>query len=60
MNITDFIAKWRKVEPTERSAAQQPFLDLCDVFEQPKPAEADPAGTWFTFKRGAPFTMKVV
>jgi hypothetical protein len=53
MNITDFIAKWRKVELTERSAAQQHFLDLCDMFDQPKPAEADPAGTWFTFEKSA-------
>jgi hypothetical protein len=31
MNITDFIAKWRRSERTERSAAQEHFLDLCEV-----------------------------
>ena len=53
MTVAEFIAKWRKVELTERSAAQQHFLDLCEVYEHPKPAEADPAGTWFTFEKGA-------
>jgi len=38
---------------TERSASQQHFLDLCEVFNQPKPAKADPSGEWFTFERGA-------
>lgn len=53
MNISEFVAKWRKVELTERSASQQHFLDLCAVFEHPTPAEADPAGVWFTFEKGA-------
>lgn len=47
-----FISKWRHVQLTERSASQQHFLDLCEVLEHPKPAEADPAGEWFTFERG--------
>jgi hypothetical protein len=53
MTPQQFIAKWQKVSLSERSAAQQHFLDLCDVFEHPKPAEADPVGEWFTFERGA-------
>lgn len=53
MTIADFIQKWRHTQLTERSAAQQHFLDLCEVFDHPKPAEADPAGEWFTFERGA-------
>ena len=48
-----FISKWPHVQLTERSASQQHFLDLCEVLEHPKPAEADPAGEWFTFERGA-------
>src|SRR5713101_1997153 len=36
-----------------RSAAQQHFLDLCEVFDHPKPADADPTGEWFTFEKGA-------
>jgi type II restriction/modification system DNA methylase subunit YeeA len=53
MNISEFVSKWRKVELTERSASQQHFLDLCEVFEHPKPAAADPSGETFTFEKGA-------
>ena len=47
-----FVAKWRRVSLTERSACQQHFLDLCDLLDQPKPAAADPEGAWYTFERG--------
>ena len=53
MNVSEFVTKWRKVELTERSASQQHFLDLCEVFEHPKPAEDDPTGERFTFEKGA-------
>src|ERR1017187_4336688 len=42
-----------QVELTERSAAQQHFLDLCELVGHPKPAAADPAGVSFTFEKGA-------
>jgi hypothetical protein len=35
MTVAEFVAKWRKVELTERSASQQHFLDLCEVFAHP-------------------------
>jgi hypothetical protein len=53
MTITDFIAKWRRSERTERSAAQEHFLDLCEVFDQAKLGEIDPTSGSFTFERGA-------
>jgi type II restriction/modification system DNA methylase subunit YeeA len=53
MTVSEFIAKWRRNTRTERSASQEHFLDLCEVFEHPKPAEADPTGESFTFERGA-------
>ena len=53
MTAEAFIAKWSKVELTERSAAQAHFLDLCELVGHPKPQEADPKGEWFTFERGA-------
>lgn len=53
MHVAEFIAKWRRSERNERAAAQEHFLDLCEVVEHPKPGEADPAGEWFTFERGA-------
>src|SRR6202171_3357556 len=48
----EFIAKWQRANLSERSAAQQHFLDLCDLLGQPKPAAADPDGAWYTFERG--------
>ena|SRR5207302_651232 len=41
MKPQQFIAKWKRAELSERSAAQQHFLDLCELLGQPKPA-ADP------------------
>jgi type II restriction/modification system DNA methylase subunit YeeA len=52
MNTADFVRKWRAAELTERSAAQQHFLDLCAVLDHPTPAAADPIGADFTFERG--------
>jgi hypothetical protein len=53
MTVTEFIAKWRKVELKERSAAQEHFLDLCSVFDHPTPAAADPTGDAYCFEKGA-------
>lgn len=44
---------WDKAELTERSAAQQHFLDLCDLLGHQKPAALDQVGDSFTFERGA-------
>ena len=52
MTPQQFVAKWQRVTLSERSACQQHFLDLCDVLGHPKPAEADPDGSSFTFERG--------
>src|SRR5512137_1383022 len=53
MTIPEFIAKWRKVELKERSAAQEHFLDLCSIFDHPTPAAADPTGESYCFEKGA-------
>jgi hypothetical protein len=52
MTPQEFITKWQRANLSERSACQQHFLDLCDLLGQPKPAEADPDGTFYTFERG--------
>ncbi len=52
MTPQEFIAKWKPANLSERSAAQQHFLDICDLLGQPKPAQADPEGAWYTFERG--------
>ena len=48
-----FIAKWRDATLKERSAAQEHFLDLCRLLDEPTPAEADPTGATYCFERGA-------
>mgnify|MGYP000999286562 CR=1 FL=1 len=53
MTVVDFIDKWSKVELKERSAAQEHFLDLCDLFDHPTPAANDPTGEHFAFEKGA-------
>lgn len=52
MTPQDFITKWQRANLSERSAAQQHFLDLCELLGQPEPAAADPDGAWYTFERG--------
>ena len=48
-----FIAKWHASELKERSAAQEHFIDLCRLLDEPTPAEADPSGEAYCFERGA-------
>jgi hypothetical protein len=52
MTPQDFITKWKRATLSERSGAQQHFLDLCALLGQPTPAAADPEGAWYTFERG--------
>ena len=48
-----FINKWKAANLKERSAAQEHFLDLCRLLDEPTPAEVDPEGAWYCFERGA-------
>jgi hypothetical protein len=51
MSPEEFIGKWRGTTRTERSAAQEHFLDLCALLGVPKPAEVDRHGTEYTFEK---------
>lgn len=53
LDILTFVSRWQVVTLSERSAAQQHFIDLCAVLGQETPAAADPTGEWYTFERGA-------
>ena len=53
MSPYEFITKWRASTLTERSASHQHFLDLCELLDEPKPADADPLGETYCFERGA-------
>ena len=52
MTPQEFVTKWKDNALSERSAAQQHFLDLCALFEHPTPAAVDKLGEEFTFERG--------
>ena len=52
MTPHEFIAKWKPVDLSERSAYQQHFLDLCELLGEKKPADVDPTGKFFTFEKG--------
>ena len=49
----EFVAKWRHASLKESAAYQEHFADLCRLIGHLTPAEADPAGKWFTFQAGA-------
>ena len=51
MSPEEFIGKWRGTTRTERSAAQEHFLDLCALLGVPKPADVDRHGTEYTFEK---------
>ena len=53
MTPGEFIAKWRASELKESAAAQSHFNDLCQMLGEPTPTDADPAGEWYCFERGA-------
>jgi hypothetical protein len=51
MSPEEFIAKWRGTTRTERSAAQEHFLDLCALLGVPKPGDVDRHGAEYTFEK---------
>jgi len=52
LSLPTFIARWQEMQLSERSAAQQHFLQLCQVLGQQTPAEVDPTGAFYTFEKG--------
>ena len=53
LDLLTFIARWQAATLTEKSGAQQHFIDLCRLLGQPTPAEADPTGESYAFENGA-------
>ncbi|MEM7675551.1 MAG: DNA methyltransferase, partial [Myxococcota bacterium] len=53
MTPHDFIAKWRDTKLKERAAAQEHFLDLCHLLDEPTPADSDRTGKDYGFEVGA-------
>ncbi|CAN5533692.1 hypothetical protein BH24CHL9_BH24CHL9_13000 [soil metagenome] len=50
---SEFAAKWAGSQRTERAAAQEHFIDLCRMLQQPPPNEVDPTGESYAFEKGA-------
>jgi len=48
----EFVAKWKASTLKEKSAAQEHFINLCQLVGHATPAEADPTGEKFTFEAG--------
>jgi hypothetical protein len=46
-----FIDKWSRADRAERQAAQEHFIDLCRVLDEPTPNEADDADA-YSFEKG--------
>jgi hypothetical protein len=53
LSLPEFIERWQASTRNERSAAQEHFLNLCEVLGQPQPAQVDLAGEFYTFEKGA-------
>jgi len=53
MTPREFIEKWQEAELKERSAAQEHFIDLCHLLDEPTPADVDKTGETYAFEKGA-------
>ncbi len=53
LTIPAFQQRWRGIALTERAASQSHFTDLCHALGVPTPVEADPAGDFYAFEKGA-------
>src|SRR5438128_2314181 len=53
MTLHEFTTKWAGSTRTERAASQEHFIDLCRLLGVPTPNEADPAGEFYAFEKGA-------
>jgi type II restriction/modification system DNA methylase subunit YeeA len=53
MGPAEFIRKWERSTLKESAAAQQHFLDLCALLDEPTPADVDPTGETYCFEKGA-------
>ncbi|MDX8391453.1 MAG: type IIL restriction-modification enzyme MmeI, partial [Mariprofundaceae bacterium] len=53
MTPETFIEKWRDSGLGERQASQSHFNDLCALLDETNPTDADHAGEWFCFEKGA-------
>jgi hypothetical protein len=53
MDANSFIHKWAAAKGGERASAHEHFIDLCRLVGEQTPTEADPAGDFYAFEKGA-------
>ncbi len=53
LSPSQFAKRWKGNTRTERAAAQEHFLNLCQMLGEPGPNEADPTGESYAFEKGA-------
>ena len=53
MNAHEFIKEWAASTQSERATAQEHFIDLCRLLNEPTPNEGDPTGGIYAFEKGA-------
>ena len=51
--LADLLVAGKNRRDYLRSAAQEHFIDLCRMLDEPAPTDADPNGDWYAFERGA-------
>ena len=51
MNESEFYAKWRGSAGRENASAQEHFIDLCRLVDEPTPNEDDPHQARYTFEK---------
>ncbi len=51
MDAAAFVEKWRHSTRSEKSAASEHFLDLCELVQHPKPGDVDAQGLSFTMEK---------
>jgi hypothetical protein len=56
LTLDQLVARWKHTTLSERSGAQQHFVDLCEVLGQPRPAAVDQTGETYTFEKGVTTT----
>ncbi|MFV2063337.1 MAG: type IIL restriction-modification enzyme MmeI, partial [Chloroflexota bacterium] len=53
MTPSEFAAKWKGIQTSERASAQSHFIDLCGMLGVGAPTDLDPEGVWYAFEKGA-------
>ena len=53
MDAAEFAKAWGESAGRENAGAQEHFIDLCSLVEEPTPNKGDPSQTFYTFERAA-------